>query len=136
MLNFTDISWIGILAATVACFLLGGLWFSVLFGRAYSAALGRAHDPSAKPAPLMLIGPAVWGLVTAIVTSVLMTSLKVQTVGEAVAVGVFVGLGYLAPTTVNTGINPNIPRPGLYGLVGGTYHLLTGVVIAVIIVLL
>lgn len=136
MLNFTDISWTGIIAAAVASFILGGLWFSVLFGRAYSAALGRAHDPSARPAPLMMVGPAVWGLLTAIATSVLMTSLDVRTVGGAVAVGVFVGLGYLAPTTVNTGINPNIPRPGLYGLVSGAYHLLAGVVIAVIIVLL
>lgn len=136
MLNFTDISWIGIFAATVASFMLGGLWFSVLFGRAYTAALGRPHDPSAKPAPLMMIGPAVWGLFTAIVTSVLMTTLGVQTIGGAVAVGMFVGLGYLAPTTINTGINPNIPRPGLYGLVSGAYHLLAGVVIAVIIVLL
>lgn len=133
MLNFSDISGIGIIAATVASFVLGGLWFTVLFGRAYAAALGRAHDPGAKPAPLMIIGPAVWSLITAFTTAVLMASLGVESLPGALGLGLFIGLGYLAATTINTGINPNIPRPLLYGAVSGAYHLAAGLVTALVL---
>ncbi|AMY68882.1 DUF1761 domain-containing protein [Frigidibacter mobilis] len=133
MLNFSDISWIGIIAATVASFMLGGLWFTVLLGRAYSAALGRAHDPGARPAPLMIAGPAAWSLVTAFATAVLMASLGIETLSGALGLGLFVGIGYLAATTVNTGINPNIPNPLLYGAVSGGYHLAAGLVIALVL---
>ena len=39
----------------------------------------------------------------------------------ALIFGAVVGLGYLASTTVNVAINPNIPRPLLYGLISGGY---------------
>lgn len=132
-LNFSDISWIGIIVAAAASFMTGGLWFTVLFGRAYSVALGRRHDPNAKPAPLMLFGPAVWGMITSFVTAVLMASLDIETLSGALELGLFIGLGYLATTTINTGINPNIPNPMLYGAISGAYHLTAGVLIAVIL---
>jgi hypothetical protein len=135
MLDFSDINWIGIIAAATASFVLGGLWFTLLFGRAYSAALGRAHDPRAKPAPLMILGPAVWGLITAFVTAVLMASLGIQTLSGALALGLFIGLGYLAATTINTGINPNIPNPMLYVAISGAYHLAAGLIIAAVLLL-
>lgn len=133
MLNFSDISWTGIIAATVASFVLGGLWFTALFGRAYSAALGRAHDPKAKPAPLMIIGPAVWSLITAFATAVLMASLGIETLAGALGLGLFTGICFLAATTINTGINPNIPNPMLYGAVSGSYHLAAGLLIAAVL---
>ena len=135
MLDLTDVNWLGIAAATVASFALGGVWFSALFGRGYSAALGRPRDPSARPAPAMIAGPAVWSLITAYATAVLMSALGVETVAGALGLGLFVGLGYLAATTVNTGINPNIPNPALYGAVSGAYHLAAGLVIALVLVL-
>lgn len=133
MLNFSDFSWIGVITASIASSVLGGLWFTVLFGRAYSAALGQAHDPGAKPAPLLIIGPAVWSLVTALSTAVLMASLGMETVSGALGLGLFIGIGFLAATTINTGINPNIPRPMLYGAVSGAYHLAAGLIIALVL---
>ncbi|MCC5958492.1 MAG: DUF1761 domain-containing protein [Rhodobacteraceae bacterium] len=133
MLNFSDISWIGIIAASIASFVLGGLWFALLFGRTYSAALGRKHDPNAKPARLMIIGPAVWSLITAFATAVLMSSLGIDSLTGAIGLGLFLGIGFLAATTINTGINPNIPHPMLYGAVSGSYHLAAGMVIAVVL---
>jgi len=131
----STLPWIGILLATLANFLLGGLWFTLLFGRVYAAALGRPFDRSARPAPLMIIGPAIWGLVTSAVTAVLMGWLGLSGLAEALAFGLFIGAGYLAATTINTGINPNIPRPLLYGAVSGGYHLMAGVVIALVLAL-
>jgi hypothetical protein len=51
----------------------------------------------------------------------LLSSLGVTSYGGALAFGALVGFGYLAATTVNVAINPNIPRPLLYGLVSGGY---------------
>ena len=135
MLNFIDLSWSGIVVAAAASFIVGGLWFTVFLGKAYSAALGRAHDPAAKPALPMILGPAVWSLITAFVTVVLMASLGTETVTGALVLGLFIGLGYLAATTINTGINPNIPNPLLYGVISGSYHLVAGVIIAMTLAL-
>lgn len=134
--TISEINWLAVAAATIASFILGGVWFTILFGHAYSTALGRGHDPNAKPAPILIIGPAVWSLVTAIVTAMLMLALGIDTMGQAIGFGLFIGFGYLAATTINTGINPNIPNPLLYGMVSGSYHLVAGIVIAVILVLM
>ena len=128
MLTLSNISWTGIIAAALASFLLGGLWFTLLFGRAYARALGRAPDPKSRPAPLMIVGSALWGLITAFATAVLMARLGTGTLPEALELGLFLGCAYLAATTVNTGLNPNIPRPLLYGAISGAYHLAAALV--------
>jgi len=132
----SEVSWLGVAAATVASFVLGGLWFTALFGKAYSAALGREHDPAAKPGMIFILGPLVWSFITALTSAVLMAALGIETIGQALGFGLFVGFGYLAATTVNTGINPNIPNHGAYGLINGAYHLLAGTIITVVLVLL
>lgn len=134
MFDLTDLDWPSVAVAALAAFLLGGAWFTLLFGRAYSAALGREHDPSAKPAPLLILGPAIWCSVVAFVSAVLMARLGIETLSGAFGFGLLVGLGYLASTTANTGVNPNIPRPLLYGAISGAYHLVAGVIIAVALV--
>jgi hypothetical protein len=63
-----------------------------------------------------MVGPLVCGTVSTIATAILLRSLKIESLGDGLAFGTLVGFGYLAATTVNTGINPNIPRPLLYGL--------------------
>ncbi len=130
-----EISWLGVAVATVASFVFGGLWFTAIFGRAYSAALGREHDPSAKPGLIFILGPLIWSFVTALTTAMLMKALAIETFGAALGFGSFIGVGFLAATTVNTGINPNIPHHGQYGLISGAYHLLAAIIIAVALVL-
>ena len=75
----------------------------------------------------------MWSLVTALSTAVLMASLGMETVSGALGLGLFIGIGFLAATTINTGINPNIPRPMLYGAVSGAYHLAAGLIIALVL---
>lgn len=115
-----------IAAATVVSLVLGGLWFTMLFGKAYAATLGRPHVPQAKPAAIFLIGPFVCGFMTTLASAVLIRALQIQSVGDALAFGAVVGFGYLASTTVNTAIKPNMPRPLFYGPVRGSYFLLAG----------
>jgi hypothetical protein len=48
--------------------------------------------------------------------------------------GLIVGFGYLASTTVNTGINPNMPHPIRYGVISGSYFLVVALLISLILV--
>ncbi|WNG15676.1 DUF1761 domain-containing protein [Cystobacter fuscus] len=132
--SMTRINWLAVLAATFAATLLGGVWFTVLFGKAYASILGRAHDPKTKPAPLFILGPLVCSLLTIITSAILMKALNIFSVGDAMAFGGVVGLGYLVATMANTSINPNMPRPLMYSLVSGPYFFLMSIISSLILV--
>jgi len=131
-----QINWLGVVAATFATAILGAVWFTALFGKYYTIALGREGQPPFKMTPIFMAGPFVCGLVTVLASAVLMRALGIDNFGDALVFGIIVGLGLLTTTTVNTGINPNMPRPLLYGLISGAYFFVTGVVISLILVAL
>lgn len=131
------IPWLGVLvAACVASFAMGGVWFAVLFAKPYARALGRENSPPVKLAPIFLIGPFVCSLVVAITGAVLLPLLHIDSAGGAAALGALVGLGYMGATALNVAINPNIPRPLLYALVNVPYFVLSSIAIHVILVLM
>jgi hypothetical protein len=130
---FGEISWLGVAAATLATAVLGAVWFTALFGKYYTLALGREGLPPFKTTPIFMAAPFLCGLVTSIACAILLRALGINTYGDGLAFGLITGLGFLATTTVNTGINPNIPRPLLYGLVSGSYFLLAGIMISLIL---
>ena len=110
---------------------LGGVWFSAIFGKAYAAVLGRTYDPKAKMAPLFYAGPMICMLMTVITSAFLMRALAIASLGAAGGFGAVVGFGYLGANAVNMGINPNIPRPIAYGMLSAGYFFLSSVLIAV-----
>jgi Protein of unknown function (DUF1761) len=128
-----QISWLGVPAATFATAALGAVWFTALFGKYYTIALGREGQPPFKMTPIFMAGPFLCGLVTSIACAVLLRALGVNSYGDGVIFGLIAGLGFLTTTTVNTGINPNIPHPLLYGLISGSYFLVAGVMISLIL---
>jgi Protein of unknown function (DUF1761) len=130
----SEINWLAVVLATLASFMLGGLWFTALFGKVYAVALGREKAPKEKPAPIFIAGPFVCGLVTTIASAILVYALNIESIGDALVFGAIVGLGFLASTTVNTAINPNMPHPLFYGVISGSYFFLAGVIISVILV--
>jgi hypothetical protein len=130
-----NLNWIGILLAFAAYFLLGALWYMLLFPKQYRISLGRENETLKSNAPIFIVGPAVCVLVITIVSAVLIHALNIQHLGDALEFAVVVGFGYLFTNTVNIGINPNIPRPILYGIITGTYHLL-GMLIACTILII
>lgn len=123
-----SVNWLAVLLAAVAYTALGGLWFTLLFGRQYAAALGRT-GPVPAPGALFIAGPAICTLAVTVTTALLLAALSVDTLGGAVVVALVVGVGYLVANTVNIAINPNMPRPLYYGAITGSYHLV-GIVVA------
>ena len=132
MINqLANLNWIGVLLAFVPYFLLGALWFALLFSKPYKTSLGK-NGETLPNTPIFIIGPAICSLVIVIASAVLIYALNIQSFGGALEFSAVVGVGYLFANTVNIAINPNIPRPILYGIITGTYHLL-GISIANII---
>ena len=125
--------WISILLAFAAYFLLGALWFTLFFGKYYKISLGRAHE-TLQTKPIFIIGPAACTLAITITSAMLINSLNIQTFNEAFKFSVFIGLGFLVANTINIAINPNIPKPILYGIISGCYHLVGMVMVSIIIV--
>lgn len=130
----SEISWLSVLVAFLPYFFLGALWFTLLFPKSYKISLGRENDTPQKPAPIFIIGPAICCFVITVATAILMYALKIDSFENAVIFAVIVGLGYLVSNTVNIAINPNIPKPLLYGLISGAYHL-TGMLIVSLILI-
>ena len=99
-----------VVAATVSCTVLGGIWFAALFPKQYSTALGRYPEEKPTMTPLFVVGPLLCTLVTVLVSSVLVESLNVERISDAVTFGLIVGIGFLAVTMSNVAINPNEPN--------------------------
>jgi len=129
MINqLANLNWISVVLAFVAYFVLGALWFTALFSKWYKISLGRDNETLPNK-PIFIIGPALCTLVITLANALLLYTLNISTLGDAIGFALLVGVGYLVANTVNIAINPNIPRPILYGIISGSYHL-TGIVMA------
>lgn len=131
-----QISISAILAAAVAVMLLGGVWFAWLFARQYAVVLGRADQPKTAMSPLYFVGPSLCMLVTTIGSAFLMAEQGVSSLLDAVRFGATVGFCFLATTAMNMAINPNIPRPIVYGVLSAGYFLVSSVIISTMLFLL
>lgn len=119
----SDIHWLSVLAAFVAYYLLGALWYLVLFVQAYKVSLGKAHETLNNQSALFVVGPGVCVLVSVAATTLLFYALHITSYADALGLALVVGVGYLVANTTNIAINPNIPRPFLYSAITISYHL-------------
>ncbi|MGB3799592.1 MAG: DUF1761 domain-containing protein [Lewinella sp.] len=129
---FSSLSWLAVAAAFAVYFVLGGLWFTLFFKRPYAYSLGKDAAGLQNTAPIFIVGPAVCSLIITLTTALLIHALDITTIGAAVSFALVVGTGYLVANTVNIAINPNMPRPLLYGAISGAFHL-TGILLVSII---
>ncbi len=123
-----SINWLAVALSALALQMLGAAWFMGVIPKAYAKALGRDPNPKEKPGALFIAGPAVCSLVVIITNAVLLRSLHVTAMADALAFGALTGIGYLCITVQNVGINPNIPRPFLYGAINAPFFLLGNLV--------
>ena len=130
---FANLNWISVVAAFIAYFLLGALWFTLFFSKQYKISLGRENETLPNK-PIFIVGPALCSLVITIASAVLISALNISSFSDALKFSLLVGIGYLFANTVNIAINPNIPRPILYGIISGTYHLVGILMVSIILV--
>lgn len=129
----SELNWLAIILATLAYFILGAIWFTPLFGKAYDRALDSKRAKGQKWPAIYYAGPFVSALVTTVATAVLLYAMRVGQMSDALILGLVVGVGYAMSISFNNAINPRTPRPLLYGAVTGGYHVVGIVVVAAII---
>lgn len=129
----SELNWLAIILATVAYFMLGAIWFTPLFGNVYDAALGKKREKGQKWPAVYYIGPFVSSLIVTIATSILVYTLKITDLSDAMLLGLIVGVGYAMSISFNNAINPKTPRPLLYGTVTGGYHVVGIIIVAAVL---
>lgn len=129
----TSINWLGVLSAFIPYFMLGALWFTLFFKKQYAISLGKENSMPEKPAPIFIIGPAICSLIITITTAILIYAININSYQSAIEFAFVIGLGYLVANTMNIAINPNIPKPIMYGIISGAYHLVGIIIVCIII---
>ena len=128
------INWLAVVAATVALYVLGGLWYSpALFGSRWRAGVGFAPPHGWKPGPLLYLGPLVGCLIVTVATALLVTICDAHSPTDGVALGLIVGLGYGAAVAGVDATAPSHPRPGTLALIVGAYWTIGLTMVAVIL---
>lgn len=132
----STINWFSVLLAFAAYFMLGALWYLLLFPKKYRMTLGRDPEINPSQAPVFIIGPAVCAFIITITSALFMYALNISSVQDALLFACIAGSGYLFTNTVNIAINPNIPKPFAYGFITGGYHLVGMIMVCLIIVMM
>jgi len=123
-----SINGFAVLLSTVALQVLGAAWFMGVIPKPYALALARTDLAGRKPEPLFIVGPLLCGFVVTLTNAILLRSFHIDTMSNALVFGAISGIGYLVATVFNVAINPNIPRPVLYGVINAPYFLLSNLV--------
>jgi len=95
MFDLSGLNWLAILVATVAGFLLGGIWYGPAFGKAWLAAVGKREEDLGSPAGPMTVS-FFTGLVTSIALALLIRALGITTLGDGLAIGALTSVGFIA----------------------------------------
>jgi hypothetical protein len=133
---FGQINWIGVLVSTIACTILGGVWFAGLFSKQYALALGINPEKKVVMSTLSYVGPMICVFVTGVTSSFFIQALQITTLSSAALLGSIIGLGFTIPTMVNVAINPNFPHPLRYAVINAPFFMLCSVITSIILVVL
>lgn len=135
MINqLANLNWISVLLAFIVYNGIGALWFTLLFAKPYKISLGKANETLPNN-PIFIAGPAICTFVVTLTSAIFIYALNIQSMGSVIELSLLIGFGFLVANTTNIAINPNIPRPILYSIISGSYHLL-GIVLAGLILFL
>ncbi|MEM7078090.1 MAG: DUF1761 domain-containing protein [Pseudomonadota bacterium] len=88
-------NWWAILVATILAFVLGGLWYGPVFGKAWIAAMGKTEE-DIEPTPAPFIISFFTALLTAVALAYLIQGLGITTTTGGALLGTLVGFGFIA----------------------------------------
>lgn len=113
--DFSEINIWAALVAAIASFIIGGLWYAVLFGKAWQKAYAFTEDDfkkmSAHPErtyPVMFI----CDVLTAFVVALLAMNIGIESVGGGIALGVVLWAGIAGAITLATQLGSGRPVQG------------------------
>lgn len=132
----SHINWLAVLVATVAYFLLGALWYSVLFGKKWAqlVKLDTTNPDLKKGMGGMMLSTFVLILIVCFGLEVLIVKINfLQEITYGIKLGLLTGLAF-ATTAVSINYVYERRPTNLY-LINNGYHVLGHVIAAIILVL-
>lgn len=127
-----EVNWLIILLATVVYFILGAVRFTPLFGKAYDIGTGVKRSSKQKWPTIYYYAQFLSSLVVSVAIGITLYAMNIQSLADAVTLGLLFGIA-LAAISLSNAVTPNMPRPVIFGLVVGSYHLVSAVIVAAII---
>lgn len=124
------VNWLAVIAAAVSMFVIGGLWYSVLFQKQWMAANGFSDEDMRRGSPAVIFG-------TAFILSLLMAAnlaffvSGVPDLGAVIGYSVAAGLGWAAFGLSMVALFER--RPLAYHLINGGYLTVAFVVMGLIL---
>jgi hypothetical protein len=89
-MEFSDLNWIAVVAAAVSSFVLGGLWYGPIFGKAWQQQLGLTDEKLAAGNPALIFGGAF--VLTLVVATALAALINVLMPDSGVLGGLLIGI--------------------------------------------
>ncbi|MGH2711745.1 MAG: DUF1761 domain-containing protein [Actinomycetota bacterium] len=129
----SELNWLAVLVATVAFFVLGGIWYSnAVFGKAWARADGYQRPEGQSPGAVWFIVPYISNFIGVLVTAMLAVATGSTTVGDGLVLGAVVGVGFSGVILV---ISLTRPNPTMYTLINSLYQIVgllgVGVILSV-----
>ena len=85
-MDFSAISWLGVVLGAIAFFLVGGLWYGPLFGKAWMRAAGVTEEQAqGSPLPLIFAGTLLLSFLAGVPLAAIIGA------GPSVSLGLWIG---------------------------------------------
>src|SRR5205814_7334198 len=95
---FPHVNYLAVLVSGIVIFLLGGLWYSVLFKKPWIRLMGipeeKMKEGSGGAMPLLFLMAFLCGLLTAYIEAIIVNHFPPQTLARGVFVGTLVWVGF------------------------------------------
>jgi hypothetical protein len=131
MVDFAEINYLAVLAATLSTMVLGFLWYSpVLFGNAWMKQIDKKKEEMSGGGPVTYILTALTALLGAWILALLLTLTDVTTISSGLTIGLLVGLSISAKIGMNYLFEGK--KLGLFLITIG-YHLVSYLIAGLII---
>jgi hypothetical protein len=132
-----ELNWLAVIVAAIAFFALGAVWYAPpVFGRAWQQAAGAEVPEGTRPGIAYYVGPLATCLLSTVATAMLAVATGTDTVGEAVVLGLVVGVGVAAAVAFVGGVfDPHKPQPLRWFAIFGGYQVVGLLIVATIVAL-
>ena len=99
MPDWGAINWLAVLVAVVASQAVGFLWYSVLFNKMWTAAIGVDPTEMGNPAPALTVG-VVASIVQALALAILLLQAEAPDLSSGLKLGLLTGIAFAASVVV------------------------------------
>ena len=131
---FPHVNYLAILVSGVAIFVLGGLWYSVLFKKPWIALMGIPEEKMKEGSgamPILFLMAFLCALLSAYILAIVINHFAPFSIMRGAMVGLFCWVGFAAPTSFATAIFSMTPKRLWF--INSSYNLISFVLAGIIL---